>query len=89
LERDIVAKEAELSKVHENLAREDEENERESGRGKGKSTGSDEKVQSQHALKARALEEEIESLGRQLERVRMEADEEFAREIAEGELGRH
>ncbi|KAJ9157150.1 hypothetical protein NKR19_g3818 [Coniochaeta hoffmannii] len=78
LEREIERKEKELWALHERIAREDEE-----GRGQGKG---DEKVVSENARKAREVEAEVKEMGRRLERVRIEADAEFARELAELEV---
>ncbi|KAB5525634.1 hypothetical protein GE09DRAFT_476908 [Coniochaeta sp. 2T2.1] len=76
----IEEKENELVGLHEDIAREDEE--------KNGGWGGNEKVLSAKAQKARAVEQTIEELGRQLERARMEADAEFARELAELEVTR-
>lgn len=80
LRREIEGKEEELWRLHEEISRED------AGRDEKKTGTGDEKVQSESARRAREVESEIENLGRALERVRMEADAEFARELAELEL---
>lgn len=73
VEIQVAAKEEELLKVHEAIALEAGRNRK---GGEGKSTAE------KDALK---IEKEIEELGKTLDRLRTEADEAFAKELAEEE----
>ena len=77
IEARVIAKEAELLKLHEAIALEEEKK-----RTSGQSQKGDHKAQLgvEHGL-----ETEIEELGRVMARLRTEADEEYARELAEEE----
>lgn len=75
-EERLEQKEAELFALHERIAEE------RSARGGGETSLSKAEVE------ALAVEREIDELGKTLERLRTEADEEFARELAEEEVQR-
>ncbi|KAK0652981.1 hypothetical protein B0T16DRAFT_407181 [Cercophora newfieldiana] len=79
LEAQVVAKESELIRVHEAIVLEEEEK-RNTGRG-----GGDHKMQTDAETKVHRLECEIEALARSMAQLRTEADEEFARELADEE----
>ncbi|KAL1869430.1 hypothetical protein VTK73DRAFT_3134 [Phialemonium thermophilum] len=83
LERQVMAKEEELRKVHEQLVQEDE------ARRTSCDPRGDEKAALRGQLSAERIELEIEDLQRDLERLRVEADAEFARELAEEETRQH
>lgn len=74
MEAKVAEKEAELTALHERLV---EEEHHQDNNGKG--------GMSKMEAEAVAVEREIEELGRQLERLRTEADEEFARELEKEE----
>ncbi|KAK1756850.1 hypothetical protein QBC47DRAFT_377834 [Echria macrotheca] len=89
LEKQIAAKEAELLRVHEAIARgEEEARNRGSGSDNKNQGGGDHKIQTPAETNAFRLETEIEALGRSMAQLRTEADEEFARELAEEEQRR-
>ncbi|KAK4448260.1 hypothetical protein QBC34DRAFT_407839 [Podospora aff. communis PSN243] len=80
LEAQVIAKEAELLKMHEAIALGEEERRR-----SGQSVPGDHKVQTDVETNTLRLETEIEALARSMAQLRTEADEEYARELAEEE----
>jgi hypothetical protein len=80
LEAQVIAKEAELLKMHEAIALEEEEKRRNGQRAHG-----DHKMQTDLETNTLHLETEIEALARSMAQLRTEADEEYARELAEEE----
>ncbi|KAG7289754.1 hypothetical protein NEMBOFW57_006130 [Staphylotrichum longicolle] len=95
MEAKVAEKEAELLALHERIVEEQQHNietqtqrqaEKSSSSGKGeKGGGSGGAGPSKMEAEAVAVEREIEELARVMERLRTEADEEFARELAEEE----
>jgi hypothetical protein len=83
LQEQIERKEVELAKLHAQLAQEYEERSRDS---KGPPTDGDKKVRSPLDVQAGALETEIDSLNREVQRLQLEADEEFAKELGAREI---
>jgi hypothetical protein len=73
-------KEMELIQLHEAIALEEDEM-RKAGQGKGAS--GDYKLQTNTEHDVLRLETEIEALGRSMTQLRIEADEDFARELAD------
>ncbi|KAK4121314.1 hypothetical protein N657DRAFT_635898 [Parathielavia appendiculata] len=94
MEARVAEKEAELLQLHERIAEEEQEQAQEQEQQHGAaaaSDGVDEKEKRKGGQKskihaeAEAVEREIEELAREMERLRTEADEEFARALAEEE----
>ncbi|KAK3681458.1 hypothetical protein B0T22DRAFT_473582 [Podospora appendiculata] len=79
VEAQVIRKEAELVQLRASIAREQEEEE-EAGRNRGDSKT---RASSTRELETLRMEEEVERLARDMVRLRTEADEEFARELAE------
>jgi len=78
LEAQVVAKEAELIKMHEAVALEEEQK-----RNSGRTGGGDHKMQTNVETNVYRLECEIEALSRSMTQLRTQADEEYARELAD------
>lgn len=85
LELQMMKKEMELIKLHEAIAL--EEDEMRKARGEKGATG-DHKLQTSTEHDVLRLETEIEALGRSMTQLKVEADEDFARELAEEEQRR-
>ncbi|KAK4249076.1 hypothetical protein C7999DRAFT_13007 [Corynascus novoguineensis] len=77
MEARVAEKEAELLKLHERIAQDQSIGGGTSGEEKGQAAGP-----SKMEAEAAAVEREIDELAREMERLRTEADEEFARELA-------
>ncbi|KAK3327136.1 hypothetical protein B0T19DRAFT_420873 [Cercophora scortea] len=86
VEAQVIQKEAELVQLHETIAREQEEHELELSRNRGvEADGKTPTSPSARELETMRMEQEVERLARDMVRLRTEADEEFARELAEEE----
>lgn len=93
MEAKVAEKEAELLALHERIVEEQQHNietqtqrqAEKSSSGKGEKGGGSGAGPSKMEAEAVAVEREIEELARVMERLRTEADEEFARELAEEE----
>ncbi|KAK0619246.1 hypothetical protein B0T14DRAFT_203438 [Immersiella caudata] len=79
LEAQVIAKEVELLKMHEAIALEEEKWR------SGHKVNGDHKIQTDVETKTLQLETEIEALARSMAQLRTQADEEYARELAEEE----